>query len=114
MDPIGFALENFDAIGAWRTMDGTVPVDAGDVLYDGTTIDGVAGLRRWLISKPDLYLRTVTEKLLTYALGRGAEAADMPLIRSIVADSQRNGDRFSSLVLGIVRSAPFQTSRKAS
>jgi hypothetical protein len=114
MDPIGFALENFDAIGAWRTMDGTASVDAGDVMYDGTRVDGVAGLRSWLLGKPDLYVRTVTEKLLTYALGRGAEAADMPLVRSIVADSKRNGDRFSSLVLGIVRSAPFQTNRKAS
>jgi hypothetical protein len=114
MDPIGFALENFDAIGAWRTMDGTAPVDAGDVMYDSTKVDGVAGLRSWLLGRSDLYLRTVTEKLMTYALGRGAEAGDMPLIRSIVSDAKRNNERFSSLVLGIVRSAPFQMNRKAS
>lgn len=114
MDPIGFALENFDATGAWRTMDGTTPVDSGDVMYDGTTIDGVGGLRSWLLGRSDLYLRTVTEKLFTYALGRGAEAGDMPLVRSVVSDAKRNNERFSSLVLHIVRSAPFQMNRKAS
>jgi hypothetical protein len=108
MDPIGFALENFDGIGQWRTRDGAIPIEASGELNDGTKIDGPAGLRHALLNYSEQYMRTVTEKLLTYALGRGVEHYDMPVIRSIVRDAARTDYRFSSLVLGIVKSPPFQ------
>jgi hypothetical protein len=108
MDPIGFALENFDAIGQWRTLDGRIPIDASGELVDGTKVAGPGNLRRALLRYSDQYVRTVTEKLLTYALGRGVEHYDMPVIRSIVREAARNNYRFSSLVLGIVKSPPFQ------
>jgi hypothetical protein len=111
IDPAGLALENFDAVGAWRTRDGGTrgtPVDASGQLVDGTKVDGVIALRAALMREPDIFVSTVTEKLLTYALGRGLTAADMPAVRGIVRDAQRDGYRFSSIVLGIVRSTPFQ------
>ncbi len=112
MDPIGFSLENFDAVGAWRTLDGGSPIDASGVLSDGTPLDGPASLRGALLRYSDQYVRTVTEKLLTYALGRGVEYHDMPVVRSIARDAKRENYRFSSLVLNIVRSPPFQSSMK--
>jgi hypothetical protein len=109
MDPIGFALENFDAIGLWRTQDEGEPIDAADMLFDNTKIDGPIALRQWLAARYDEQFITVaTEKLLTYALGRGVEAGDMPLVRSIARDAIKNNGRFSAIVLGIVRSMPFQ------
>jgi mono/diheme cytochrome c family protein len=114
MDPLGFALENFDAIGAWRTKD----VNAGDVidasgkLVDGTPVSGPADLRNALMKRPEQFAQTLTEKLMTYALGRSIEYYDMPTIRRIVRDAAKDNYRFSSIVLGIVRSAPFQM-RKA-
>jgi hypothetical protein len=111
IDPAGLALENFDATGAWRTRDGGTrgtPVDASGQLVDGTQINGVVELRRALLRDPNTFARTVTEKLLTYALGRGLAATDMPAVRSIVSESERDSFRFSSVVLGIVRSVPFQ------
>ena len=111
IDPAGLALENFDAVGAWRTRDGGTrgtPVDASGQLVDGTKVDGVVALRVALMREPDIFVSTVTEKLLTYALGRGLTAADMPAVRAIVRDAERDGYRFSSIVLGIVRSVPFQ------
>ena len=111
IDPAGLALENFDAVGGWRTRDGGTrgtPVDASGQLVDGTKVDGVVALRAALMREPDIFVSTVTEKLLTYALGRGLTAADMPAVRGIVHDAQRDGYRFSSIVLGIVRSVPFQ------
>jgi len=111
LDPIGFALENFDAVGAWRTRDGGTlgdAVDASGQLIDGTTIDGVVALRQALVREPETFVRTFTEKLLTYAVGRGPSAADMPVVRSIVRNAAGGNYRFSSLVLGIVHSAPFQ------
>ena len=111
-EPIGFALENFDAVGAWRTQDEGLPIDATGVLVDGTKVDGVASLRDVLVRYSDQFVRVVTEKLLTYALGRGVEYQDMPLVRSIVRDSAASKYRFSSLVLGIVKSAPFQMNMK--
>jgi hypothetical protein len=111
MDPIGFALENYDAIGQWRTTEGGVPVDAAGGLPDGTTFTGVAGLRQALLSKPDLFVTTTTEKLLTYALGRGVEDYDAPAVRGIVRAARGDDYRFSSLVLGIVNSTPFQMRR---
>jgi hypothetical protein len=111
IDPAGLALENFDAVGGWRTRDGGTrgtAVDASGQLVDGTRVDGVVALRQALMREPDVFVSTVTEKLLTYALGRGLTASDMPAVRAIVRDAQRDGYRFSSIVLGIVRSAPFQ------
>jgi hypothetical protein len=108
MDPLGFALENFDAVGAWRTMDAGVPIDASGQLTDGTRIDGVVQVRQALLKRPEVFVNALTEKLLTYALGRGPAYYDMPSLRSIVRESARENYRFSSLILAIVRSTPFQ------
>jgi hypothetical protein len=108
MDPLGFALENFDAVGAWRTREAGGPIDASGELGDGTRVDGVVTLRQALMRHPDVFVRTMTEKMLTYALGRGLDYHDMPAVRSIVRASAGNNYRFSSLVLGIVGSTPFQ------
>ena len=108
MDSIGFALENFDAVGAWRSTDADAPVDASGDLADGTHINGVVELRAALLKKPDLFVGTMTEKLMTYALGRGIDYRDMTAVRTVVRDSGRDGYKFSSMVLGVVRSLPFQ------
>jgi hypothetical protein len=111
-EPIGLGLENFDATGAWRTLDGESPIDASGVLVDGTKIDGVAGLRDSLVRNSDQFARVVTERLMTYALGRGVEYQDMPTLRAILRDSAGNKYKFSALVTGIVKSAPFQMNMK--
>jgi mono/diheme cytochrome c family protein len=107
MDPIGFALENYDLIGKWRDTDGGVPVNASGTLFDGTPLDGPESLRRALDGRRDAFVRNTTEKLLTYALGRRVEWFDMPAVRAI-AKSATPDYRFSSLVVGIVKSVPFQ------
>ena len=107
MDPIGFSLENFDSIGRWRTTDGGAPIDATSQLVDGTPLDGPASLRRALLSRSDVFVRTMTEKLLTYASGRALRYTDMPVVRGIVRDAGKDQHRFSAIVLGIVKSAPF-------
>ena len=115
MDPLGFALENFDAIGAWRTRDrfaGT-EIDASGELVDGTKVSGATDLTAALVRRPEQFVQTFTEKLLTYALGRGVEAHDMPTVRAIVRGAARDQYRFSSIVLGIVKSPPFQMSRSS-
>jgi hypothetical protein len=112
MDPIGFALENFDAIGQWRTMDGKDPVDAKGALVDGTQMDGLKGLRDALVRYSPQFVRVMTDKLMIYALGRGTEYYDAPLMRSIVHEAEKNNYKFSSFVLGIVKSEPFQTNMK--
>ncbi|MBV8842955.1 MAG: DUF1592 domain-containing protein, partial [Bryobacterales bacterium] len=112
MDPIGFALENFDAIGQWRTMDGKDPVDAKGALVDGTKMDGLKGLRDALVRYSPQFVRVLTDKLMIYALGRGTEYYDMPLMRQIVHEAEKNNYKFSSFVLGIVKSEPFQTNMK--
>ena len=112
MDPIGFSLENFDAIGRWRTTDDGTPINPAGKLVDGSDIDGVKGLREAFIRYKPQFMRVVAENLLIYALGRGTEYYDMPLVRSIVRDADRNGDKFSSLVLGIVKSDQFQMNQK--
>jgi len=113
-EPIGLALENFDAVGSWRTEDEGSPIDASGVLVDGTHVDGVASLRDALEHRyADQFVRVVAEKLLTYALGRGVEYGDMPMVRSIVRESAADRYQFSSLVMSIVRSAPFQMNMKA-
>ena len=111
-EPIGLALENFDAVGSWRTEDGDSPVDASGIIVDGTKVDGVASLRDWMVGRSDQFVRVVTEKLLTYALGRGVEYQDMPTVRSIVRDSAPGKYKFSAIVLGIVKSPTFQMNMK--
>jgi len=116
IDPAGLALENFDATGAWRSRDGGTrgtPVDASGQLVDGTRINGVVELRQALLREPNIFVATMTERLLTYALGRGLTAADMPTVRSIVRDAEKDQYRFSTVVLGVVRSVPFQKRLKA-
>jgi hypothetical protein len=111
-EPIGLALENFDVVGGWRTKDGSEPIDASGVLVDGTKLGGVVDLRESLVKRSDQFVRVVTEKLLTYGLGRGVEYQDMPMLRSIVRDAAPGKYAFSSLVLGIVKSPAFQMNMK--
>ena len=108
MDPIGLALENFDAVGAWRTRDAGGPIDVSGVLADGTEVNGVVDLRNAIVSRPDMFVGTVTEKLLTYALGRGLDYRDMPAVRGIVREAAQNNYKMSSIILGVIRSTPFQ------
>jgi len=110
MDPLGFALENFDAVGEWRAEDryaGTA-IDASGRLVDGTAVTGPVDLRQALMKHPEQFVQTMTERLMTYALGRTIEYYDMPTVRRIVRDAARDNYRFSSLVTGIVNSAPFR------
>jgi len=108
MDPIGFALESFNAVGEYRTKDASGPIDASGQLADGTKIDGIAGLREALLKHPEYFVGTLTEKMLTYALGRPLEYYDMPVVRGIVQSASHNDYRFSSLITGIVKSEPFE------
>jgi len=112
MDPFGFALEPFDATGKWRTDDGGNLIDASVVLYDGTEIEGPADLRDFLVKYSDQFVLNVTEKLLTYSLGRGVEYYDMPVVRSIVRETAVENYRFASLVMAIVNSQPFRMNTK--
>src|SRR5262245_49289664 len=114
LDPIGFAMESFDGTGMLRTKDAGQKLDASGQLVDGTPIDGIISLRQNLLRYSPQFVRTVTEKLLTYALGRGVEYDDMPAVRSIVRGAARSDYRFSSVVLEIVKSMPFQMNRKPS
>jgi hypothetical protein len=114
MDPIGFALENYDAVGKWRREDAGVPIDASGQLPDGTKFDGPAGLTEVLLTKyREDFVRTATEKLLTYALGRGVEYYDLPTVRAISRDAARDDYRISSWILAVVQSTPFQMRRAA-
>jgi hypothetical protein len=108
MDPIGLAMENFDAVGAWRTTDAGSAIDAAGELADGTMVDGVVALRNALVSRPELFAQTFTEKLLTYALGRGLDYRDMPAVRAIVRDAARQNYRFSAFIAGATHSIPFR------
>src|SRR6185436_17211890 len=112
MDPIGFALENFDGVGRWRDKDAGSVIDATGTLPDGTEFKGPAGLRQLLLTKyKDDFVRTAIEKLLTYALGRGLEYYDYPTVRSIARSTAKDNYRISSLVAGVVHSTPFQMRR---
>jgi hypothetical protein len=114
MDPLGFALENFDGIGRWRdtaSEEGAGAIDASGVLPDGTTFDGPAGLRQILAQKRDMFVETFTERLMTYALGRGIEQYDAPVIRRIVREASLDDQKWSAIILGIVKSNPFQMRR---
>jgi hypothetical protein len=108
MDPLGFALENFDATGAWRTRDAGLPLDASGQLADGTKVDGVVALRNALLARPEVFVHTLTEKLMTYGLGRGLQYYDMPVVREIGRKAEQQNYRFSGIIMGIVTSAPFQ------
>jgi hypothetical protein len=108
IDPVGFALEQFDAVGRWRTMDEGRPIDAAGGLPDGSSFEGVAGLESALLERPELFVRTLTEKLFIFALGRAVEEHDAPAIRKIVRAGRGSRYRFSSLILGITTSIPFQ------
>jgi hypothetical protein len=109
---MGIALENFDAVAAWRSHDEGNPIDATGVMVDGTKLDGVASLRNVLMRYSDQFVRVLTEKMLTYGLGRGVEHEDMPLVRSIVRNAAARNYKFSDLVLGIVSSPAFQMNTK--
>jgi hypothetical protein len=114
MDPIGFALENFDAIGRWRALDDGAKIDPSGVLFNGARVDGPAALRQMITSRPDVFVGVMTEKLMTYALGRGVEYYDMPAVRKIVRDAGARDFKFSALIAGVVKSTPFQMKLKAS
>jgi hypothetical protein len=114
IDPVGFALENFDAVGRWRDQEGdSGPIDASGGLPGVGELKGVAGLEEGLLGRPELFAGTLTEKLLTFALGRGVEYYDAPAVRQILREAQPGGYRFSSLILGIVKSVPFQMRRSS-
>jgi hypothetical protein len=112
MDPIGFALENYDGVGQWRSSDAGAPIDASGKLPDGTQFSGLAGLSKLLATKyRDDFVRTATQKLLTYALGRGLDYYDNPAVRSITREAAGENYRMSAFVVAIVKSAPFQMRR---
>jgi cytochrome c5 len=111
MDPIGFALDNFNGVGIWRTMDAGMPLDTSGIMPDGTKFQGPAELRQAILSRPGPYITTVTEKLLTYALGRGLEYYDEPVVRQVIQEAAPSEYRWSALIMGIVKSTPFQMRR---
>src|SRR5262249_47129477 len=108
MDPIGFALENFDAVGRWRTTEEGQPVDASGGLPDGSKFTGVSGLEEALLKRPEIFVGTMTEKLFTFALGRGVEYYDGPAVRGVVRKAKAADYRFSALIEAMVTSTPFQ------
>ena len=108
MDPIGFAMENFDAVGKWRDRDNENPIDASGVFPDGSKFDGMVGLKQALLRHPEQFVNTVAEKLLMYAIGRNLQYYDQPSVRAVVAKAAKENYTFSSLVLGVVESTPFQ------
>jgi hypothetical protein len=111
MDPVGFSLENFDAVGRWRTVEEGKPIDCSGGLPDGSKFSGVSGLEAGLLNRPEIFVGTFTEKLLTFALGRGLEYYDAPAVRQIVRDAQSKDFRFSAIILGVVNSTPFTMRR---
>jgi len=108
MDPVGFSLENFDAVGRWRNTDAGQAIDAAGGFVDGSEFSGVSGLEQALLNRPELFVQTLTEKLLTFGLGRGVEYYDAPAVRQIVRDARADNYRFSRLIIGVVKSTPFQ------
>ena len=115
MDPPGLSLEGFDAVGRRRTLDDSYePIDLSGVLPDGTRYTGVTGLRQALLARSDLFVTTLTEKLLTYALGRGVEYGDAPAVRAVIRRAASEGYRLPSLIVALAESTPFQMRRTAS
>jgi len=112
MDPVGFSMENFDLVGKWRQLDEKSPIDSTGELVDGTKLDGPASLRRALLGRSDAFVTVASEKLLTYAMGRPTTAYEMPAVRNIARVAGRNDFKFSSLVLGVVKSESFQMRKK--
>jgi hypothetical protein len=112
MDPIGLSLENFDAIGRWRTKDEGVPVDPTGTLFDGTTLRGPADLKRALKGREEVIVTVFIERLMTYALGRGVTHQDMPFVRQVLRETSPSKYRLSSIVMGIIKSTPFQMKKK--
>jgi hypothetical protein len=108
IDPLGLALDNFDATGAWRIKDNEVPVDSEGELYDGSKVNGPAGLRAALLRHQDVFLQSFTENMLTYALGRRVEYGDMPIVRAIVRDAKKQNYKMSAFVQGIANSPAFR------
>ena len=111
IDPIGLALENFDVTGVWRIKDAGAMIDPSTVLFDGTTINGPVSLRQAILGYSEAFVGTFTENLMTYALGRRVQYTDMPAVRAVAREAASNDNRFSALVIGIVKSAPFQMSQ---
>jgi hypothetical protein len=112
-EPMGLAMENFDAVGKWRTQDSGMPIDPSGVITDGTQLDGVHSLRELTLRNGDQFAQATTEKLLTYAIGRGVVYEDMPLVRSITRQAAEDDYRFSSLLMGIIESPAFTMNVKA-
>ena len=112
-EPMGLAMENFDAVGKWRTMDSGNLIDPNAVVTDGTPVNGVTGLQELTLSNGDLFARVITENLLTYAVGRGMEIEDMPLVRSITRDAAKDNYRFSSMLMGVIQSPAFNMNMKS-
>jgi hypothetical protein len=112
MDPLGFALENFDATGIWRSTDNGVRIDPSGKLPDGATIDGPAGLRKILLARRGEFVETFVEKLLTYALGRGMEYSDKPAVRAIVREAARDDHRMTAVIAAVAKSTPFLMRRR--
>jgi hypothetical protein len=108
MDPIGLTLENFDAIGRWRANDSGSRIDPSAEMYDGTPLDGPASLREAVLARSEAFIGTFTEHLLSYGLGRVLSYRDMPTVRSIAREAAQNDKRFSSFILGVVKSVPFR------
>src|SRR5262249_47488241 len=108
MDPLGLALENFDGVGEWRVKEPGGSIDPIGQLADGTKVDGPVALRKAVLRRPEMFARTITEKMMTYGLGRGVELEDMAFVRTIADEAAKQNFKFSSIVLGIVKSVPFQ------
>jgi hypothetical protein len=112
-EPMGLAMENFDAVGAWRTSDAGQPIDPNGVTNDGTPLTGIASLREFSVANGEVFAQAVTQKLLTYAIGRGLEHDDMPLVRSITREAAKDEYRFSSLLMGVIQSPAFTMNVKS-
>jgi len=108
MDPIGFAMENFDAVGQWRDQDAGKAIDVSSKLADGTVVDGVAGVKQLILKDPQRFVAAMTDKLLMYGIGRNVQYFDAPAVRKIVREAAAGDYKFESLVLGVAKSAPFQ------
>jgi hypothetical protein len=113
MDPIGFAMEHFDAVGKWRDQDAGKPIDVSSKLSDGTVVDGMEGVKQMVLHDPSRFASAVTEKLMMYAIGRNVQYFDAASVRHIVHQAAANDYKFSDLVLGVTQSVPFQTRRVA-